>query len=84
METTKAKHKVLVVKKEIDTMNWNKSLPVPLVGGAKVVVLDDHAGLMDPENYIKVKHGPGLKTISSFSKNHFLTLSGKEFSKCKD
>ncbi len=69
--------KIIVVKKELGTKDWNKSLPVPLVPDDKVIVHADQSGVS--AGYVKVKHGG---TVSIFSKSHFLTLGGKEVSKC--
>lgn len=82
MENTK--NQVLVVKKDIDGEAWNNSLPVPLVGGAKALAIADQSGVVDTENYIKVKHGPGFKHLSVLAKKHFLTLKGEEFASCKE
>ena len=86
MNTTKSKStlpqmplpKIIVVKQELANKEWNKHLLIPLVPSEKIIVHSDQSGI--PDGYVRVKQGKN--SISIFSRNHFITLGGKEVSKC--
>ena len=68
-------HKIITPTEEVCDQAWNKSLPIPLTKGEKIIVENDQSGVS--ENYLRVKHGvKGDKVISVFAIRNFTTLKG--------
>lgn len=65
--------RVLRVKEAFNKISWNKFLLVPL-GLKETVLVDTNQSDVDPK-YIRIKHGPGKKTVSIFSKKYFIKVS---------
>lgn len=74
-------HKIVIVKDETANADWNRHLLTPLTKNEKVIISANQNKV--EKGYVRVKHGSsGSKVESIFSKTHFKTLSGKEFSRC--
>jgi hypothetical protein len=68
-------HKILAVNSDMDSVAWNKHLPVPLRAKEKVIVDSDQSGVQ--EGYVRVKHGPADNKVKSvFSVHNFTDVSG--------